>query len=572
MRRMVDGLFNRLRFNQKLFLSYLTVIIIPILMLGLYAFRQSEEMLRIQATQSIEKNLTAISQSLNGTLEQYDHTIRSVVYNKTFQRIVANDYIDLVNLSRDLNEYLTPYFNMMMTLNSDIKQVTFYTQSDVPEYGLSVQSHERVKDKSWYHKTIVGSGNQWSMNESGDLFVAGPFPRFFSDSDTNVLFMEINSDGLFKNITSLAKGYDVVIADRNGTLLYANSDAAASRAAEFTKVKDRPDSVIDASGERLYTVAKTIAQTGWTIRCFVPAKQMSLNADSILNATLIVIGSCIAFLLIIISIFSRTMIRRIYKLNALMRRVENGELSLQVQSASRDEIGELTNRFGNMIVRLNALVKEAYTNKIVQKEAELKALQSQINPHFLYNTLSFINWEAVKSEQHKISHVVTALSRFYRTSLNKGDNIIPVRDELDNIKSYLDIMLMMSDYEFDVYYDIDEEVYGYRMLNLILQPIAENAVKHGINQKKGGRGWLKISAKRMSQVIVFTVEDNGPGMDEETIRRLLLQQSSGYGLKNVNERLKLFFGADSGIGIESNPGRGTAMSVTIPLYNNAIKK
>lgn len=131
---------------------------------------------------------------------------------------------------------------------------------------------------------------------------------------------------------------------------------------------------------------------------------------------------------------------------------------------------------------------------------------------------------------------------------------------------------MMSDYEFDVYYDIDEEVYGYRMLNLILQPIAENAVKHGINQKKGGRGWLKISAKRMSQVIVFTVEDNGPGMDEETIRRLLLQQSSGYGLKNVNERLKLFFGADSGIGIESNPGRGTAMSVTIPLYNNAIKK
>lgn len=279
--------------------------------------------------------------------------------------------------------------------------------------------------------------------------------------------------------------------------------------------------------------------------------------------------ACIVSLLVIISIFSKTMIRRIFRLNAMMKRVELGELNLRVQSSSRDEIGELTNRFGNMLIRLNELIEESFRSKIVQKEAEMKALQWQINPHFLYNTLSFINWKALKSDAHDISHVVTSMSKFYRTALNRGNNIISVRDELENIKSYVEIIQVMGEYSFDVVYEIDAAVYEYSTINLILQPLAENAIKHGVNQKTFGRGMLQVSARFGQGTIEFAIEDNGPGMPQETIDTILTMQSVGYGLNNVNERLQLRFGPEYGISIQSRIGHGTVMTIVIPQYMNA---
>lgn len=562
------SLFNRLRFNQKLFLSYLVVIIIPLMVLGIYAFNQSEKMLRTQAVESIEKNIEAISQNINSDLQKYNHTIRSIINNRTFQRIVKNDYLDLVNLSRDLKEYLNPYFTLMMTMNSDIDKITFYTQGDVPEYGEEVLSHKRVDNERWYKEAIQKEGNQWFLDSSGNLFVTVIFPHFFSDTNKNLLYMQIHSGRLFRSISDLGKGYGIVIVDEKDKMLYANVNAPNDFEVKAGVESYKSNTIIDRSGIKYYLVTRTIPETLWTVYGLVPVEQVTPRAGSILGATLIVIGSCMVILLVIIAIFSKSMIRPIYKLNSLMRRVENGELSLRVESHSKDEIGELTNRFGSMLIRLNSLIEEAYTSKLIQKEAELRALRSQINPHFLYNTLSFINWEAIKSEQHKISHVVTTLSLFYRTSLNKGDNIISVRDELDNIQSYLDIMLIMSDYSFDVVLDIDENVYDYHMLNLTLQPLVENALKHGINQKEKGRGEVIFSAKIVPYGLEFKVQDNGPGMNEDQIRQLKLNQSSGYGWRNVNDRIKIFFGGEYGIGIESVQDQGTVVSMIIPQYKD----
>ncbi|WP_274365169.1 cache domain-containing sensor histidine kinase [Paenibacillus thermotolerans] len=565
MRRLVDKLFNRLRFNQKLFLSYLTVIIIPILVLGMYAYRQSLEMLEFQERQAVARSVDTLSESMNSKLEQYNYTIQSMAYNRTFQRIVANDYLDLVNLSRDLNEYLTPYFNMMMMMDKQIKKITFYTQSDVPEYGDSVYSYERVKDEVWYAETVSGEGSGWYFVDD-DVIVVKRFPRFFSDPYTNVVAVRIRNESLFRNMPDVMNEYGVMLSDGHNRLLYANRNAAGYGPPETLEALLRMEGKALINGTDMMIVKKAIPETGWMIHSFVPDRHSSRQAGSIINATFIVIASCIVFLLVIISIFSRTMIRRIHRLNSLMKRVENGDLKLHVKSSSRDEIGELTNRFGNMIIRLNELIEESYAGKIIQKEAELKALQSQIRPHFLYNTLSFMNWEAVKSGQRVISHVATTLAKFYRTSLNKGDNVIPIRDELDNVKSYLDIILVMNGYSFDVRYDIDDEVYSYSMLNLILQPLAENAVIHGVNKKESGRGMLQLSAKLADRRIEFTIADNGPGMDEETRNQLLSRQSNGYGLKNVHKRLQLFFGAEYGIEVRSESGSGTTMKVSIPQY------
>ncbi|MGN7382064.1 sensor histidine kinase [Paenibacillus sp. SAFN-117] len=565
MKRLFYRYFSHLRFKHKLFLSYLTVILIPVSVLGAYAFNQSRAMLELQALQGIEKNVNTISESIGSAVGRYNHAVRSIVYNKIFQKIVSNDYIDLVNLSRDLKEYLTPYFIMMTNLDKDIEKVTFYTHRYVPEYGDSVLSASRVEREYWYADAIGGAGNQthWFYDEG--LFVTGTFPDLSAERK-DIVYMRINETSFFKNVAELAQEYGVVIADSREQVIYSNLGAANIAALDVDNISGLNEGMISAGETELFLVKTMVPKTDWTIYCLVPAAQMSPNAGSILNATLVVILICILILLVIISIFSKTMISRIYKLNMLMKRVERGELDLRVHSAFKDEIGELTNGFGHMLIRLNELIDESYRSKIVQKEAEMKALQWQINPHFLYNTLSFINWQALRRDAHDISHVVTAMAKFYRTALNRGNNIISVREELDNIRSYIEIIQAMNEYSFDVVYDIDERVCRYDTINLILQPLAENAVKHGINQKTEGRGRLLVSAHLGDGVIRFSVEDNGPGMPPETAESILTRQSAGYGLKNVNERLHLLFGAEYGLSIHSRQGAGTAMAVTIPQY------
>ncbi|OME74104.1 hypothetical protein BK120_32025 [Paenibacillus sp. FSL A5-0031] len=570
MKRLIYGLFNRLRFNQKLFLSYLIVIIIPIMVLGIYAYNQSKDMLKLQALQGIDKNVNTVTQNIDNSVERYNHAIRSIVFTKMFQKIVANDYIDLVNLSRDLKDFLDPYFIMMMNLDKDIEKITFYTQSTVPEFGDSVVSYKRVNEKPWYNEAMKGIEPLWKY-EDNELFVIHKFPKTLKEPNTNMVYMRINENSFFKNITDLDQEYAVIISDDNNRIVYANQSAKLI-AFDFKEMMKMNEGTVRTGQTEMFLVKKKIVQANWTVYCFVPAALVSHNAGSIINATLIVILACIVSLLIIISIFSKTFIKRIFSLNAIMKRVEWGELDLQVQSEARDEIGELTNRFGKMLNRLNEQIDETYRSKIIQKEAELKALQSQINPHFLYNTLSFINWKALKNEAPEISHVVTSMSKFYRTALNQGNNIITVRNELENIKSYIEIIQVMGDYSFDVVYKIDEEVNDYSTINLILQPLAENAIKHGIKQKNNGKGLLYVSAWLGKGTVNFAIEDNGPGMEKETIDTILTMQSTGYGLKNVNERLQLRFGTKYGISIQSRLGYGTVMTIVIPqsLYSSTL--
>lgn len=218
-----------------------------------------------------------------------------------------------------------------------------------------------------------------------------------------------------------------------------------------------------------------------------------------------------------------------------------------------------------MVNRISTLINEVYKGKLSQKEAEMKALQAQINPHFLYNSLSLINWKAIEAKQPDISRITLLLSKFYRTSLNKGKNITSIKDELSNIQSYIDIQLMMHDDGFDVEYDLDQEVMRYSIPNLLLQPLIENAIDHGIDMNTDKRGVIRITVKqREDSRIVITVSDNGIGMPKETAEQILTGNSKGYGVKNVNERIKHFYGEEYGITVESTEGVGTDIVILIP--------
>ena len=317
--------------------------------------------------------------------------------------------------------------------------------------------------------------------------------------------------------------------------------------------------------ENEYTIlSETSSVTGWTACLYKPNSLIVWSATPITRIAIIAVFVMTLMSVIAMMILTSFVTKRIRILRSGMKEVEQGNFEVNITSDSRDEIGDLVNGFDSMLLQLSTLIKEVYEGRIKEKEYEMRALQAQINPHFLYNTLSLINWKAIEADAQDISKITLALSTFYRTSLNKGKNVMSLSDELRNMRSYLDIQLMMHDYEFDVEFDVDESIGQYQSLNLMLQPLIENAIAHGIDVKTDGRGKLTITGKEDGDLIVLTVSDNGVGMSDEQAARILTEESKGYGVRNVNERIKLYYGEQYSLQIESKIGQGTKASIRIP--------
>ena len=319
---------------------------------------------------------------------------------------------------------------------------------------------------------------------------------------------------------------------------------------------------------RRFTVVKEVTKVGWTAVIYKPDSVINMSIRALISVVIGVALVCIILSSLIATIVSGRFVNTIEKMTENMKEVEAGKYEVKIHSDSEDEVGSLIRGFGNMVNRINTLINEVYKGKLFQKEAEMKALQAQINPHFLYNSLSLINWKAIEAKQPDISRITLLLSKFYRTSLNKGKNITSIKDEISNIQSYIDIQLMMHDNGFDVEYDLDHDIMIYSIPNLLLQPIIENAIDHGIDMNTDKRGLIKVSGKFLEgEQIEIRVSDNGVGMSEETAQQMLTESSKGYGVKNVNERIKHFYGEEYGITVNSVVGEGTEIIILIPAMN-----
>ena len=206
----------------------------------------------------------------------------------------------------------------------------------------------------------------------------------------------------------------------------------------------------------------------------------------------------------------------------------------------------------------------------------MRALSAQINPNFLYNSLSLINWKAIEYEQEDISEITLALSNYYRTSLNKGKNTLSFEQELSNMQSYLKIQQIMHDNSFDVVINVSEDVLPCESLNLILQPLVENAIDHGIDLLTDRKGIITVEAELQTdedgnKLVCVKVSDNGAGMDRETVENFLTAQSKGYGSRNVNDRIRLYYGDNYHLEVQSTPDDGTTITIKFPAKPYNIK-
>ncbi len=333
-------------------------------------------------------------------------------------------------------------------------------------------------------------------------------------------------------------------------------------------------------GESRNVSVKSVGYTGWKLLSVTPEKGLSLS-NLKMRLFVAFVAAAFLFVLVMINAFISSRITNpIQELEKSVNAIEAGELDTEVYTGGSYEIEHLGRSIGDMANRIKALMQDIVAEHESKRKSEFDTLQSQINPHFLYNTLDIIVWMIENERRQEAVKVVTALARFFRISLSKGKSIITVRDELEHVRNYLTIQQMRFKNKFIYEIEAGEDVMDLACLKLMLQPLVENAIYHGM-EFMDGDGEIHVRVKKEQGELWLEVCDNGLGMTAEQVENLLSEKpqassrrGSGIGVKNVNERIRLYFGEAYGLVIESEPDEGTVIRCHLPaeIYTETMEK
>ena len=544
---------SHLRIRTKLVIYFSILLAIPILILGFYTYHQSKENFEKQSIITIENNLSGILNEMEARSAREATYIKYLAYNLNFRKLLEERPVDRIEMAMELNNSVEPILWYYITSDSYVKGIEIITDHIDTDLGSFLKPVETMQEQTWYQSSQENFSNMWTC-QNGELFISRTLLDVATVSKPiGVMRIDLFPATFFEPFDGMQYlGNGILVVDQNGNPIYSRktTDEVVDEVV-YSAIAD--GNIVDTSSYVLRS--GTVPTTGWVVYYYVDSQMITGQLQSILLRTLQVVAAVIAIAFVVITLFSRSLSKRILLLKASAERVASGDLDTVIETNDTDEIGIVINSFGAMTKRLNHLINEIYKMQLEKKAVELKALQAQINPHFLYNALSSINWKAIRQGNDDISQLTSTLATFYRTSLNNGESITSVENELANIRAYVEIQRHMRDFPFCVDYEIEDGVLKLSMLNFLLQPIVENAFKHGIDytdETQNGR--LLITCHTESEHLVFTVRNNGPQIQEEKARVSLKHPGKGYGLFNIQERIALYYGEGCGIssGLDEN--------------------
>lgn len=542
-------------FSRKIFWAFFLTSSITIIPLGIYSYHQAKNNYLEQEQQRISGQIWQVNTMLNYQLAQYQTVLSSLLFHAQIQQCLNTEHIGYFDQYLMFSNTLEPAIDSIISSHSNILHVKIFTDNQtLKDHSKYLYSLDKLEDTT----VITGSQKMIYRIKDNKLIVMSLFPPGGSDL-TNILYLEFRIFDTLNMILNM--DYKLLLTEDSGNLIYASHGIPeAVRASAYDGLQK-----VKIQGTAYMLFKNEIPSTGWHSLCFVPESSLSLHDPSILQATFFYLLMACFLCFIMSTILSRWLIRPLQTLHINIKRIEEGDFTGDVKPESADEIGQLTDDFRSMTKKLNVLVNEVYKSQIIQKEAEFKMLQAQLNPHFLYNTLSFINWSALKAGEVGIAKISRDISAFYRTALNSGRTTTTVQEELLNAKSYISIQLALHNNSFDVIYEIEENCDRCEVICNLLQPLIENALEHGIDHIREGRGILKIVIRKETDHLILAVMNNGPCFARDTVKKVMTQDSKGYGLKNVNDRIRIYYGDQYGIVISSEENQDTCVEIRLPL-------
>lgn len=486
---------------------------------------------------------------------------------------------------------LLEQFNTILKSREDIRNIGIVQKDGVMLINSGYQAINPDLDLStqeWY-TNAVDNYNQYCLTSSHvQHVIKGQRPwvitlsreihNFYGTGNSDgVVFIDLNYNAIIDlcDQNSIGdKGY-VFILDQDGNIVYHPSQQQLYNELQTenidTVMNADSDIVVTREGddEKIYTLSHS-ETTGWTIVGCVNMAELlkdSREANNIYVMTAIVL---VAIAMILSSFIARSITLPIQKLRDSMKKVQEGDFkAADVVIPSQNEIGSLTTSFNAMTHRIEELMEENVKEQEQKRKIELKALQSQINPHFLYNTLDSIIWMAEGKKYEDVVLMTASLARLLRQSISNEDETVLIGQEIQYVKSYLTIQKMRYKDKLEFEINVDPFINSVHIVKLVLQPIVENAIYHGLKYKES-KGLLTVTGYQKNQNAVIEITDDGVGMDEETLNHIFEKhkvnyRSNGVGVYNVQKRLCMYYGKEYGLHYESEPGHGTTVTVTIPM-------
>ncbi|MBC8059442.1 MAG: sensor histidine kinase [Clostridiaceae bacterium] len=563
------------------------------------SFKNNGSILLLETSDKINARLklvenTVLMISNDARIQNYETS------NSTTNESEINTYL---NSSIDFNKYSAKQ-NGINYENNLIDDIIFSTSSSTiiarrvhfTSYNIKkelvnkwfIKAENNIGKLTWTDYFYNGSAEDILTNNSGDLpsqlnqfmliryiFNPSSFKKVgFVAASINLK----NLSGLIDNVEFEQSGAFYII-DENGRIIASKNSSDILSNMNFdaaTGKKMSSGNYLEGNiGNQAYMVFhQPLAINNWQLVITVPKNELQKSISGAILSVIIIGIMCFLLILVISTLILKNLSSPLNQIIELIKRTRKGNLSNRVEVTGCMEVSELSTEFNFMLERINILLEKILEEQKVIVQAELRTLRAQINPHFLYNTLDSIKWLVLSSDDKKATEIVSALSTFFRLGLSGGNEEIPIKDEIEHVRQYLFIQKLRYGEKLDYLIDIDGDLELYKTPKLILQPIIENAIYHGLN-KTEGEGFIKIIVTKTKDNISFEITDNGIGMTEVTSQKLNAKineynvkgdsDGHGYAIKNVNQRIKLSYGDEYGINYNSKYEVGTKVTLKIPI-------
>jgi len=575
---------NRVRrflpFGYKLMLSYSLFTMIPVLIVGFFAHAISIESIRKNTSNSVLGTLAQLNENIAYKLEDVERISDMIYKDKQLEAHLKYEGENWESYEA-IEKYLKPRYEQMIVSTSLKLWLSVYLRNETlpeiyyihePQNLLKAkgpfyeQYHlRRIESKEWYLEhpaEVYEYTRRWKQIENDQANGTVSFlRRIVQHTDpvhlTELGFMRIvvSLSDLFQGIDyeKIGEGSTIFIADESGRVLF-QSGGGTDRIG-----KDWRDEASDN-----LVIQERVDGLGYSFVALVPNGILEADVAKVRVLTVIVCLICFVVFFFIGMFVSRFFSVRVTKIVSVLGAFREGDFLKRMSYKGNDEFAQIAAALNEMGQNTGDLIREVYLTGLQKKEAELETLQAQINPHFLYNTLSSISRLAKFGEVDKLHNMVIDLAKFYRLSLNEGRTVIPVEKELEQAMAYVNIQRIKHGDRMQVLLDVQPDILGYDTIKLILQPIVENVLEHAWY---GDRIHMRIVGYSEGDAIVFKVIDDGVGIHPDLIRQIFDPRDKlnvGYGIRNVDQRIKLHFGKSYGVSIYSRPGIGTTVLIRVP--------
>lgn len=600
-------LFRNIKIQYRLLLLFFILSLIPLLITSIFSYKSSSDAIKAKINTYSVQAMDQVGENIQRDIQRLENDSVDIEFSDIVQHILLNyNNMSLWQISKtqyDMKEMLVKKFSYL----HDVSDVLLYTNNKdkIIAYGdynfefklkknfLDTYISELYKSAGRPIWTPISKGDEEYqvnfatedavLNKGNGVLIGRAVKSLNSGDIIGYLIIRINEryfSSIYKNL-DIGQGGHIFIINSKGTVVSSSksdievskpykNNALLTSVIENQKQENRSfDFKMD--NHRFLVAFAPIEGTDWYVVSTIPYSYLNSESKKIGINILLLSLACLVLAVILSYVFSRSISMPLKKLIISMNEAKKGNLSISIKDDSKDEIGEVTQNFNIMLDKVKQLMDDVKYKERQKRDAELKALQAQINPHFLSNALNTVKWLAGLQNADNIESIITSLINLLHANMGKGNTLISIREELEYIEDYVNLQEYRYFNKFKVNYEIEERILNYKIPKFTLQPIVENSLIHGIGPMEG-QGIVVIKGFMYDNTIKITVTDNGVGIPEDKLANILTREGnndkssfSGIGIFNVNERIKMYFGEEYGLDIQSVENLFTTVEITIPI-------